>query len=103
MSDVAPPQEVQPSAKDSALSAAIERYLGELMRQNASVHTRRNYASDLGQLLEYFSPAEVIPPAPQEITAHLLREWLTSLYERNLDPISIRRKLAALRSFFQFL
>jgi len=33
----------------------------------------------------------------------LLREWLTSLYDRKLYPISIRRKLAAVRSFFQFL
>jgi len=32
-----------------------------------------------------------------------LREWLTELYERGLNPISIRRKLAAVRSFFQFL
>ena len=33
----------------------------------------------------------------------MLREWLTSLYDRRLDAISIRRKLAAVRSFFQFL
>jgi integrase/recombinase XerC len=87
----------------SELALAIERYLGELSRQNASAHTIRNYASDLEQFLEYFSPPGDRPPAPGSIDAPLLREWLTSLYDRKLDPISVRRKLAAVRSFFQFL
>jgi len=87
----------------SELGLAIERYLSELGRQNASAHTIRNYASDLEQFLEYFSPPESQPPAPASIDARLLREWLTSLYDRKLDPISVRRKLAAVRSFFQFL
>jgi integrase/recombinase XerC len=87
----------------SELALAIERYLGELGRENASAHTIRNYASDLEQFLEYFSPPGAQPPAPGAIDAPLLREWLTSLYDRRLDPISIRRKLAAVRSFFQFL
>jgi integrase/recombinase XerC len=87
----------------SELARAIERYLGELGRENASLHTIRNYASDLEQFLEYFSPPGAQPPAPAAIDAPLLREWLTRLYDRKLDPISIRRKLAAVRSFFQFL
>jgi integrase/recombinase XerC len=87
----------------SELALAIERYLGELGRENASAHTIRNYASDLEQFLEYFSPPGTEPPAPASIDAPLLREWLTSLYDRKLDPISIRRKLAAVRSCFQFL
>ena len=87
----------------SELALAIERYLGELGRENASAHTIRNYASDLEQFLEYFSPPGAQSPAPGAIDAPLLREWLTSLYDRKLDPISVRRKLAAVRSFFQFL
>lgn len=87
----------------SELALAIERYLGELGRENASEHTIRNYASDLEQFLEYFSPPGAEPPAPGGIDAPLLREWLTGLYDRRLDPISVRRKLAAVRSFFQFL
>ena len=87
----------------SELADSIARYLGELHRENASEHTIRNYASDLQQFRDYFSPVNATPPAPAEMDARLLREWLTSLYERRLDPISIRRKLAAVRSFFQFL
>jgi integrase/recombinase XerC len=87
----------------SELAVAIGRYLGELGRQNASRHTIRNYASDLEQFLAYCSPPGAEPPVPAAIDAPLLREWLTSLYDRQLDPISIRRKLAAVRSLFQFL
>jgi len=94
---------VQATYKASELGAAIDRYLAELHRENASAHTIRNYASDLEQLLEYLSPPGAPPPALAEIKAPMLREWLTNLFDRGLDPISIRRKLAAVRSLFQFL
>ena len=87
----------------SELAEGIKGYLSELRLQNASRHTLRNYASDLAQFLEYFSPPGVEPPAPERIDAILLREWLASLYHSGLDPLSIRRKLAAVRSFFQFM
>ena len=32
-----------------------------------------------------------------------IREWLASLYDRDLDTMSIRRKLAAVRGLFRFL
>jgi integrase/recombinase XerC len=85
------------------LAEGIKGYLSELRLQNASRHTLRNYASDLAQFLEYFSPPGAEPPAPERIDATLLREWLASLYHSGLDPLSIRRKLAAVRSFFQFM
>lgn len=87
----------------SELADGTKRYLEELGRQNASRHTVRNYASDLAQFLEYFSPPGAEPPAPGKIDSILLREWLASLYHSGLDPLSIRRKLAAVRSFFQFM
>src|SRR5450755_3811451 len=89
--------------RTSELAAAIERYLAELSRENASPHTIRNYASDLEQLLTYFSPPGAAPPPLAEIKIPLLREWLTNLFDRGLDAVSIRRKLAAVRSLFQFL
>ena len=90
-------------ATSSALGAAMERYLSGLRLKNASLHTLRGYASDLAQFLEYFSPPGEAPPEPQRITALELREWMGSLYERGLDALSIRRKLAAVRSLFHFL
>lgn len=87
----------------SELAASIERYLSELRLRNASEHTVRNYASDFEQFVEYFSPPGEQPPAPSEFTSLQLREWMGDLYSRKLSAISIRRKLAAIRSLFRFL
>jgi len=87
----------------SELARAIDRYLDKLRLENASPHTLRNYSSDLHQFLDYFSPPGADPPEPAALDSIALREWLGSLYARGLDAISIRRKLAAIRSLFRFL
>jgi integrase/recombinase XerC len=85
------------------LTDAIARYLDSLRQANASPHTLRNYSADLAHFAEYFSPPAADPPPPAQIDSLQLREWLGSLYQRGLDPISIRRKLACVRSLFKFL
>src|SRR5207302_9255226 len=87
------------------LAAEIHRFLDELRRQNASAHTVRNYASDLAQFLEYFTIQDKAEhrPSVEEIDALAIREWLGHLYEQQLTAVSMRRKLAAIRSFFKFL
>ncbi len=92
-----------PEAPLGELATAIDRYLADLRLQNASPHTLRNYASDLQQFAGYFSPPGQPPPAPAEFTVLQIREWLGDLYRRRLSPVSVRRKLAAVRSLFQFL
>ncbi len=87
----------------SELETHINRFLEELKRENVSAHTIRSYGSDLQQFLQYFSPPAGHPPRPQELDTLALREWLGDLYHRNLSPLSLRRKLAALRSFFRYL
>lgn len=87
----------------SDLAGHITAWLQELERTNASVHTTRAYASDLGQFLEYFTPPDGAPPAATEFDLMKLREWLAGLYDLQLDRISMRRKLAAVRSFFRYL
>jgi integrase/recombinase XerC len=91
------------SVPASELESAIERYLAELRVKNASPHTLRNYGADFKDFTAYFSPPGAQAPAPAALTPLELREWLGSLYDRGLDPISIRRKLAAVRSLFRFL
>jgi integrase/recombinase XerC len=85
------------------LARAIDAYLAELRVKNASPHTLRNYASDLAQFAAYFSPDGAPPPAPRELTPLQLREWMGALYAQGLSAVSIRRKLASVRSFFHFL
>jgi integrase/recombinase XerC len=82
----------------------ISNYLLELERRGASEHTVRNYGADLEQFAEYFEiPDGNSIPTVEQLDLTLLREWLSNLYDRRLTPVTIRRKLAAVRAFFQFL
>jgi integrase/recombinase XerC len=85
------------------LDGLIGLFLDELRRQNASEHTVRNYASDLDQFLVYFVIPGKKKPTVSQIDALAIREWLGHLYEQQLTAVSMRRKLASVRSFFKFL
>lgn len=85
------------------LREAIARYLAELARRGSSRHTLRNYASDLEQLTEFLEPPGETAPPIEQLDVTLLREWLADLFDRGLTAISIRRKLATVRSMFKFL
>lgn len=85
------------------LANSIEQFLRELRNQGLSEHTVRNYGADLKQFLEYLTPPGGSAPEPREIDLLTLREWLGHLYDRRLQPVTIRRKLAAVRSFFAYL
>jgi integrase/recombinase XerC len=85
------------------LATRISEYIAELQRKSSSSHTVRNYSSDLEQWLAYLTPPGGSAPSPREIELLTLREWMAHLFEQNLEAASIRRKLAAVRSFFKFL
>lgn len=77
-------------------------YLAERARENVSPHTLRNYGADLAQFVEYLGRGGN-EPAVTAIDLLLLREWLGELHDRGLAAVSIRRKVACIRSWFQFL
>lgn len=79
-----------------SLSPLSERFLDEMRRENASVHTLRNYGVDLREFCAFFEGG-----GEPDLTA--MRQWLSSLYERGLAVPSIRRKLASVRSFYQYM
>jgi integrase/recombinase XerC len=85
------------------LAELIKRYLEELARRGCSTHTVDAYTVDLGQFLEFLSPPDTQPPAPDAIDLLMLREWLVWLYRQKLTAVTIRRKLAAVRGLFRFL
>ncbi|MGB8510804.1 MAG: tyrosine recombinase XerC [Pyrinomonadaceae bacterium] len=76
--------------------------------RNVSEHTLRNYAIDLAQFYEHLAPADPATETRRELDIrqidHItIREWLSSLHTAQKKKTSIARKLAALRTFFQFL
>lgn len=87
----------------SDLAGAIVRYMAELERRNTSPLTAKAYGSDLRDFVEYLTPPEEAPPEIEKIDLLLLREYLASQYDRGLDAVSIRRRIAALRGLFRFL
>ena len=90
----------------------LEEYLRQFLEhlryeRNVSPHTLRNYSSDLEQFHEHIAPPkpggtrEQIPV--KDIDHLTIREWMASLHADNKKKTSIARKLASLRTFFQFL
>lgn len=87
----------------AALRGCIREYMAELGRRGSSEHTLRNYASDLEQFAAFYEPPGESAPEVESLDVPLLREWLASLFDAGLTTVSIRRKLAAVRSLFKFL
>jgi integrase/recombinase XerC len=76
--------------------------------RNVSEHTLRNYMSDLMQFYDHLAPADAGTGKRREVDVrqidHItIREWLSSLHAAQKKKTSVARKLAALRTFFQFL
>src|SRR5205809_6807270 len=98
-----------PVSASFMLNERLTQFLDHLRyERNVSAHTLRNYESDLQQFFDYLAPADQKPGKREEpdITQidHLtIREWLSSLHSEHKKKTSIARKLAALRTFFQFL
>ena len=89
--------------------------------RNVSAHTLRNYESDLTQFFDFLVPSKTentgkpaskrssvstvkrTGPAIEQVDHLTIREWLATLHSGHKKKASIARKLAALRTFFQFL
>jgi len=78
--------------------AAFLRYLAA--EKNASPHTLKSYGNDLRQFEAFLAEARL---SPSQITAREVRGFLVALHARGLDPSSVARKLAAVRSWLRFL
>jgi integrase/recombinase XerC len=85
------------------LRPAVEGYLEYLRAvKNSSPHTITNYAHDLDQFLDYLAPPGEEVPGLLKIDHRVVREFVGHLHEQGLEKSSIARKLAALRSFFNY-
>lgn len=69
-----------------------------------SPHTLRNYVSDIEQFRDFLLQIEGRESVTaEEIDRLTIREWMAELHSSGLSKASIARKLASLRTFFQFL
>ncbi len=73
------------------------------VEKNASPHTLRSYRSDLADFQRFCAEREPGARPLARVDHRLVRAYLARLHERGLDPASVARKLAALRSWFRFL
>ena len=81
----------------------LETFLRTLHGQRQlSPHTCAAYRNDLLQLLDWLQQQQQIEHW-RELTTAQVRSWVGSLHQQGQAVGSIRRKLSALRSFFQFL
>lgn len=87
------------------LDQRIQEFLQHLQyERNMSAHTLRNYASDIDQFRTHLHGISKGKDVPVETIDHLtIREWMAALHAANKKKTSIARKLASLRTFFQFL
>lgn len=78
----------------------LDAYLAYLRHErNASPHTISSYRIDLTQLAEYLEARKL---KPVQVDNVVLRGFLVELYQKNLSKTSAARKLAAIRSFFDY-
>lgn len=70
--------------------------------KRVSPNTVLAYQNDLSQLSEFLR--QNFPENPIEHADYgLLRAWLVSLVEAGIEPASVNRKIASLRSFYKYL
>ncbi|HEX8504384.1 MAG TPA: tyrosine-type recombinase/integrase [Hymenobacter sp.] len=67
-----------------------------------SPHTITSYQTDLGQFAAYLKSAYDLSE-PAQATHPLIRGWVVELMQENLDPRTVNRKVACLRSYYKFL
>jgi integrase/recombinase XerC len=70
--------------------------------RNFSAHSIRNYGEDIEMFIKFITPPGETTPSMEATELILLREFVSSLYGRDLSKPTIKRKIAALRAFFKF-
>lgn len=80
----------------------IEHFLDKLaIQKQYSAHTIEAYQRDLKEFTSYLMQEAI--DGYQDVDYQVLRGYLGKLYDDQLEPSSIARKLSSLRSFFDYL
>jgi integrase/recombinase XerC len=100
--------EIPPDGKAEPQAAEILRLIAQYMavltvERASSEHTVRAYQRELHSFATFLAKRCGEGAVPSQIEHPLIREYLGTLYERNLSKPSVARALAAIRSWFAWL
>ena len=85
------------------MQETIEKFVRYLRyERNASPSTLTEYRCDMEQFCDFLTPPGEKTLPLQDIDHRIVREYVSSLYDRHLQKSSVARKLAAMRTFFKF-
>lgn len=92
--------------KKPTLIQVYEIYLRDVRR--VSIHTVRNYISDLEKFEQFLQSQELIQERLDEknvkkITVEWLRSFMADGYQKRLNTSTMSRKISALKTFYQWL
>lgn len=70
-----------------------------------SAHTVTAYKRDLADLCEFLGAgaADGADFDPKSVTTNDLRAWMAHMSENGLSPVSIKRKMSSVRTFYRYL
>ncbi|MEA1976477.1 MAG: tyrosine-type recombinase/integrase [Chloroflexota bacterium] len=86
------------------MERSIQQYLNELQyKHNASVHTISAYGTDLDQFYRVLASHSGTPLAPEALTTSAVTHYVDWLGVQGYKPATVSRKLAAARSYLEFL
>lgn len=90
------------------MQSYLDQFIDHLMyERNVSEHTLRNYRIDLESFYSYVAPEDATGSRSgvdvKKIDVITVRSYISSLHQAKKKKSSVARRLAALRSFFNFL
>ena len=81
----------------------IEKFIGYLRyERNASPETVDDYGGDVRLFQQFLTPPGEPTLPLAEVDHRVIREFVSWLYDRKLQKVTVARKLSALRTFFKF-
>lgn len=81
----------------------LEKYILYLnVERNASKYTIRNYTTDLCAFFDFLK-AQDAKTLITDVDKHIVRSYLSHLYDAGIAKGSIARKISAIRSFYRYL
>ncbi|TET30270.1 MAG: hypothetical protein E3J69_11920 [Anaerolineales bacterium] len=86
------------------MERSIQQYLDELQNEHkASVHTITAYGTDIDQFYSVLASHSGTPLAPEALTPSAVIHYVDWLGVQGYKPATVSRKLAAARSYLEFL